>query len=485
MSSHYYPKLAYNIKIRGKDQLFGRKQFRIRSDIRDPSMMRSKLYCDISNRLGFVNSASANYVKVIVNNEDLGFYVIMDSIKMTYVDIEYNDPDTTDLIQCKYIFAYLDYNSTYTNCLNENEDNPDMTNFGVLLNTLDNANSISEINEVFDVENFLKNMILEWLTASWDHLTLMGHNYNLYKIPGGKWTYSVYDYDTTLGGELGLGLFFRVPEPLYYDDPDTWFKVKFEDWINNNQHIMQVIMNDENNPFLEYLQEIINNAFNPVLLFKRIDEIKEFISPYVKEDRTPDENGKLPGRINEASLNYDYSYEHFEGVTEFSTIQTHFNGLFGYSYGLKKWILDKFVFVCENYDIDCSVGQEYLNSYEFSSFRNNYEITTEIVEEPVETTAASSEPTSIKISETNTIEPSTTTTTSFITTLTTSIPSTVTTKTKKTKTTKTKKTKTTKTKKTKTTKTKKTKTTKTKKTKTTKTKTTKTTKTKTTKTKKN
>jgi len=115
--------------------------------------------------------------------------------------------------------------------------------------------------------------------------------------------------------------------------------------------------------------------------------------------------------------------------------------LFGYSYGLKKWILDKFVFVCENYDIDCSVGQEYLDSYEFSSFRNNYEITTEIVEEPVETTAASSEPTSIKISETNTIEPSTTTTTSFITTLTTSIPSTVTTKTKKTKKTKTTKTK--------------------------------------------
>ncbi|KAL6630385.1 coth protein-domain-containing protein [Neocallimastix sp. 'constans'] len=371
MSSHYYPKLAYNVKIRGKKQLFGRKQFRIRSDIRDPSMMRSKLYCDVSNRLGFVNSTSTNYVKVIVNNEDLGFYII----------IEYNDPDTTDLIQCKYIFAFLDYNSTYTNCVNENEDNPDMTNFGVLLNTLDNANSIREINEIFDVENFLKNMILEWLTASWDHLTLMGHNYNVYKIPDGKWTYSVYDYDTTFGGELGLGLFFRVPEPLYYDDPDTWFKVKFENWINNNQHIMQVIMNDKNNPFLEYLQEIINNAFNPVLLFKRIDEIKEFISPYVKEDRTPDKNGKLPGRLNEASINYDYSYKHFEGVTEFSTIQTHFNGLYGYSYGLKKWILDKFVFVCENYDIDCSVGQEYLDSYKFNSFRDAYEITTGDVEE--------------------------------------------------------------------------------------------------------
>ncbi|KAG4103472.1 hypothetical protein H8356DRAFT_1072964 [Neocallimastix lanati (nom. inval.)] len=131
-----------------------------------------------------------------------------------------------------------------------------------------------------------------------------------------------------------------------------------------------------------------------VLSFKRIDEIKEFISPYVKEDRTPDENGKLPGRINEASLNYDYSYEHFEGVTEFSTV------------------------LFKPISMDCLD-----------------------IQEPVETTAASSEPTSIKISETNTIEPSTTTTTSFITTLTTSIPSTVTTKTKKTKKTKTTKTK--------------------------------------------
>lgn len=355
MSSRYYPKPSYNIKIRGNDQLYGRKQFRISSDGRDPSMIRSKLFCDIANRLNLLNSVSANYVKVTMNKEDLGFYIIMDSVKTSYVDIEYKDSNTSDLIQCKRIFSFLDYETTYNNCINQNIKNPDKTNFGALLKTLDDAKTIEELDKVFDVENFLKNLILEWLTGSWNHLSLMGHNYNLYKVPNGKWTYSTYDFESTFGNNLELGLLFRVPESINYDDPTTWYKVKFEDWVNKDQHIMKIILEDEKGKslFLEYLQEIINSTFNPYYLNNRINEIKDIISPYVKEDRTLDSKNNLPGRLNVDSINEDFTYEQFENVLEIDNIPTQFNGLAGFSYGIKTWINDKYDFVCKNYDINC------------------------------------------------------------------------------------------------------------------------------------
>ncbi|KAL6612774.1 coth protein-domain-containing protein [Neocallimastix sp. 'constans'] len=389
MSSHYYPKAAYNIKIRGKDELYGRKNFRIRSDIRDPTVMRSKLFCDITNRLNLVNSISANYVKMTINGEDLGFNVLLDSLKKSTVEIEYNDVESTHLIQCKKNGAQLTYD-TIDFCSNENEDNPDMTEFGELLKSLDTAKSIKDIEDIFDVENFYKYIILEWLTASWDHLTLYGHNFNVYKIPNGKWVFSLYDFDTTFAGELDLGLWGRIPVPLDGTNPDTWSKVLFKDWISEDQHILQVFNKDEKR-FLKNLQEVLDNAFNPEFLFKRIDEIKDFIRPYVKEDRTPDENGVLPGRINTASLFYDFNYDQWEGSTEFKTIQTHFFVWEGFSYPLKKWVLDKYAFVCKNYDVDCSVGKKYLEDYEFKTYADSYETTFVVIPDTANTTTTTVE----------------------------------------------------------------------------------------------
>jgi len=361
VSSRYYPKQAFNIKIRGDKQLYGRKQFRIRSEAREPTMIRSKLFCDMANHLGLPNSVSANYIKMTINGEDLGFYVIMDSLKMSYVEIEYNDKDTTNLIQCKDLNSFLNSKSM-SSCYSENDENPDKSGFQQLLNTLDSANSISQMSDVFDVDTYLKILILEWLVGSWDHYTLYGHNYNVYKIPNGKWTMTLYDFDATWGQDLSLGLLFRVPTGITANNVDTWTKAKFEDWIGTDQHIIQVIMKEDPNLFLKTLQDIINNAFNPDLLFGRIDEIKKFIDPYVKADKTP-VNGSLPGRLNPGSNCNDYTYEEFNSNSEFTTIPTNFNGMTSYSYGLKKWIRDKFDFVCNTYSIDCSVGKDYLNNF--------------------------------------------------------------------------------------------------------------------------
>ncbi len=42
---------------------------------------------------------------------------------------------------------------------------------------------------------------------------------------------------------------------------------------------------------------------NPATLFPHIDELKQFIRPYIEIEKTPDANGRLPGKLNKKGLN--------------------------------------------------------------------------------------------------------------------------------------------------------------------------------------
>jgi len=64
-SSRTFAKQGFNIKIRGKDDLYGRNQFRLRPDSREATYLRSKLVCDMHNRLG-LPSISAYYATLYI-----------------------------------------------------------------------------------------------------------------------------------------------------------------------------------------------------------------------------------------------------------------------------------------------------------------------------------------------------------------------------------------------------------------------------------
>jgi len=276
--------------------------------------------------------------------------------------------------------------------------------------------------------------------------------------------------------------------PILWENTD-YPNYTFERWAYLPRHIIDVLIFKDSTRFDNILKKLVKDVFNPATLYPYIDELKEFVRPYVELDKIPNENGKYPGRNHEEAG--DYSLAQWDANCEFTSVNTSQNSR---AYGLKYWILAKYRFVCEAYNIECD--PVYIDeSYEYPIDKSvespleedawiNWDSvqpveteTTSVEPQPTETTTVKPQPT-----ETTSVEPQPTETTEAAKTTTTTITKT---KTTKTKTTKTKKTKTTKTKKTKTTKTKKTKTTKTKKTKTTKTKKTKTTKTKTTKTKKN
>jgi len=369
-SSRMYGKQGFNLKVRGKDRLYGRVHFRLRPDAREATFLRSKLSCDIHNRLG-LPSVSANYATMYINGEYMGFYVLLDALKLSWVELEYDDKDSTTLYQCKNMNNQLTLKSSSTGCVNENEEVTDHSEWNDLLKRFDAAESAEDIEDIFDIDQFLTEIAFEYLSGSWDHYLNFGHNYYMYKPKNDKWKFLLYDFDGELGQEVFMGVggspFSPAPPKTNSTDFPTY---TFEEWTQP-RHLVDILILNNSTRFDNILRKVVKKAFNPTVLFPHIDELKEFIRPYVELDKKPGKDGKYPGRLNEVAD--DYSLEQWDANSEFTRV-TSSNG-FGQSYGVKYWILAKYRYVCKAYHID-DCDPVYLDE--------NYEIPIDKAVEPKE-----------------------------------------------------------------------------------------------------
>jgi len=347
-SARTYGRLGFNIKIKDKNKdLYGRSQFRLRSDARDATYLRSKLSCDIHNRLG-IKSISANYATLYVNEEYFGFYVLMDSPKLKWIESVYGEKDTQNLYKCKQGGNFLSEDSCAYRCENENDEVTDRTEWIEFLRAIDKAETIADVEDIFDVDQFLYESAFDYLAGSWDHLFHSGHNYSMYKQKNGKWAIIYYDFDGDIGQDV-IGIEFGQP-PEFLNPNKDYPTYTVREWFTVPIHIVDVTIFNEPERFETILKKIVEEVFNPAVLFPHIDELKEFIKPYIIHDRTPDENGNHPGVLNPNNPT-DYSIEQWEANSEFTTINDPY--VESSAYGLKYWILQRYRTVCKNYNMEC------------------------------------------------------------------------------------------------------------------------------------
>ncbi|ORX75339.1 coth-domain-containing protein [Anaeromyces robustus] len=394
--SRNFAKPAYNIKIRGGKELYGRRQFKLRSDPADPTYLRSKLVSDIHNRLG-VPSISANYATLYINDEYMGLFVLTDAYKETWIEYVYGEKDTKLLYKCNISDLTYETRNGFKNENNEITDRKELYEFLAAMTT---AQTPSEIEHIFDVDQFVTEIALEYLTSAWDHF-MNQHNYYIYKnYKNNKWIYLAYDFDL----DLGLNTY----------ETDVTTTQSFDE-LSYPSLVEKLILNDFDK-FNNTIKEIVTNAFNPGVLFPHIDELKAFIKPYVELDKTPDENGKSPGRIN---LNDDilFSMDQWDESSEFTDINSTISGL-------KLFILLKYRYICKEYGIQCD--PKYLSDDYKTTTAATATKTTTVVPEPTE---------DVEPTITTTTKTTTTTTTTKTTTKTTTTTTTTTTKTTTTTTT--------------------------------------------------
>ena len=529
-------KVGFNIKLDKK--LFGRKNIRLRPDDGDKSHLRSKLACDIANRMG-VPSIQGTFARLYMNGEYWGLYVLLDSLKTSWVKNTFNPSgdEVTTFFQCKHTGMNFEIGTT-EKCFNANDDY-DNTLLERFVEDVNNCKTAAELEEIMDVEVFLKYMAFEWLIGSFDHFLVNGHNFYLYKREtDGKWLIIEHDYDNTFGAGVNVGTWLGkgkiITKPnkdieeketdivdeetdlvdeetdiaeketyienkdtneketdeidYWYDEEETeymynehknvvlvtdyeketeYYETLGEDLINNNEEeteykpksfvvmvtdyerqteyfetitieketdweyeveketdweyeieketeletdieeetegldnkksgsgrsgryggfggfggfgrnstngfgglggfggfggfggygamntepvtysfadwemnipLINVLVHQNQEQFRSIVREVLVSAFNPLLLNAHIDELRDFLVPYVKEDSTPGEDGILPGRINRKGSKHNVTLEVMD-----KHIETN----------LKKWISDKFQVACENYDFD-------------------------------------------------------------------------------------------------------------------------------------
>jgi len=375
-------KVGFNIKFSKK--FLGRKSFKLRPDPNDYSMMRSKLCCDIANRLG-LPSIQATYARLYMNGEFWGLYVLMDAVKPSWVKetFEPSEKEVTTLYQCKNGGIKLTVD-TQNSCKNANDDYPSMDEFAKFINDVENATTTAELEQIVDIKVFIKYLVFEWLIGSFDHFMIYGHNLNWYKREDGKWIVVYYDYDNT----YGIGLNKKLWKGKSINQDGTKFvggtnfvSFCFADWELNTPVLGKLIFQNQEY-FKKIVYDVLVQAFNPDLLNSRIDELAAFLTPYIEEDWT-EIDGELPGRINKLGGAHSSSVSNFVSNTEDV---------------VRKWINDKFEAALVCYDFDKE--QILAESANFTPKPYNYKKYSSSVEEPIvieETTTIMAEPTQTEI----------------------------------------------------------------------------------------
>ncbi|ORX46006.1 hypothetical protein BCR36DRAFT_332548 [Piromyces finnis] len=378
-SSNEYGKPCINIKIRGKKNLYGRKQFKLRPGARDATYLRSKLACDIHNRLG-LPSISANYITLYINDEYIGLYILMDSIKPSWIEYVFGEKNTSTLYKCENLPYGLNEQS-YKGCPNENENVTNHSEWKNFLSTIEQAKKADDVENILDIDLFLKEIALEYLFGSWDHYPTSDHNFYFYKANDNKWKYLIYDFDAEFGQDLNKITNMSIQEDenrqINYDlfqyskdENKDYTKQSFVDWIGSSKsNLINILIINNPERFVSILKEIVSKSFNPAILFPHIDELKKIIKPYVQKDKEPDINGKYPGQFN-ASVKI-YSVAQWDANSEYTTI---YNFLFDTeAYGLKYWILSKYRYICQALGMNCD--SNYINDFKYSiktDVRNKY-----------------------------------------------------------------------------------------------------------------
>jgi len=345
-STATFSKPGYNIKIKGTNStLHGTKNFRLRSDQRDVSMMRSKITTDILQRSGLI-ATEVGYSELYVNDEYMGFWVVSDSVKNKWIKRKFGDngEEIKTLYECNGDVIRFDDGSAKTKCVNANEDYTDyMEPFHTFVNQVNAAKTREELEEIMDVDNFIKYMAWEWLMGSFDHfLSYYGHNLFWYQQPNNKWVYIPYDHDIELGQDEYIGFY---PNRTFNHHGDIDFAYLSLKDFELDHPIMQILVHDDDTVFRELLGDIISKVFNPDTLLIHINEIRDFIAPYVKKDR---ESGA--GKINKKGRDSRFNYEHFLLNTEYTYIYDWISGF--RSYGLKDWIRRRYNYAAAYYGIN-------------------------------------------------------------------------------------------------------------------------------------
>ena len=227
----------------------------------DPSQLRAWLSGKIVQQAELPASRSS-YVKLFINNEYKGLYLNNEAIDDEFLQSRFINNDGGNLYKCIWgaDLTYQgtnpqSYSSVYELKTNKTlNDYSGLIHFMEVLNTSSSTNFPCAIQEVFDVDLYLKTLVYEILIGHWDGYAGNKNNYYLYQRPSdGKFVFIEYDMDNTFGID-----WFGI----------DWSTRNINTWPIDNRPLIQRLFSVPyfKDQFNFYMQEALSNIFTENLI---------------------------------------------------------------------------------------------------------------------------------------------------------------------------------------------------------------------------
>jgi spore coat protein H len=280
-TSRGHDKKGFKIDFReyGGSKFKGYKKFNLKPDVNDPSMIRELLTLQYYREMN-VPAARTHHVSLYMNEEYMGIYLNVEQIDDEFLNLRHGHEEGF-LYKCSFGANLLDNGQVFNTALYESELNEDddtraeLDHFVDVLNNSLDAQFAEKIEEVFDVEGYLRQLAVESLLGHWDGYSFNMNNYYLfYNGQTGLMEFFPYDTDNTWGIDWGSG--------------HDWAKEDLNYWYKNfdTRPLTARILEVESyrDQYNENLVELITLYFNEEYLLPLLEQYKTLLDPFVAND---------------------------------------------------------------------------------------------------------------------------------------------------------------------------------------------------------
>jgi spore coat protein H len=264
--------LSFNSYVPGR-KYRGLEKMKLNGEHNDVSILRSKASFDLLTQCG-LPSARTSFIKLYINNEYKGLYIHVEHFDEEYIQKRFPNDHTGNLFKCFYgsDLTYHGTNPTYyqnTYKLKTNEAVNDYSGLIQFINVLNNsaaANFVCDIQEVFDVDSYLRTLAVEILIGQWDGYAYNKNNYFLYERPSdGKFIFMEYDLDNTFGID-----WYNI----------NWSTRNIYSWANANRPLYSKLLAVPyfKDRFNYHMKDILTNYFIPSTLSSSLQAKQNLIA---------------------------------------------------------------------------------------------------------------------------------------------------------------------------------------------------------------
>ncbi|CAO3638212.1 unnamed protein product [Cunninghamella blakesleeana] len=326
--------------------LNGRTFFKIRHMEEDPTQIREKLYADLLRSMG-ASANQANLIRFFINGEFFGTFNMLDDIPhYSYVRANFYNgtlPSNVGPLFDGASGASFENSEENLKAFKPVPGSPDdksliekITQDFEAINPT-NDDEVKAFAKEFNLDQFLRYMVMEYLCGHWDGYWQEQTNIGAYEDIENKMVYFIpQDFDATFGVNIAQG-----------KDFSKWPYSKYIETFPKGVLINKLLQNaNMKKTFESYLTKTVTKVYNNETLTNHILAYHDFILPDLEDDRAVKQQ-------TEQGIDFGWKASQVtENLWRGVKAPTGENDGGGAEWGLIQWIIEKSEAVAEEFNLN-------------------------------------------------------------------------------------------------------------------------------------